>query len=198
METMRRTAGESVGGGRNREQYLENVSKRNWYFLTALALALHNAEEAATASRLLELMQGRAPAFLRSFYTGIQVSELRTSLLVLTIVALVLAIAASRAPSSPGWSYTMLLFGAVIGLNAVAHVGLSIAFRTYVPGLITAVVLTLPVSIAVMVRGWRDRWVHPAAFWTILPAAVVVHGPALAVFIRTTIGVFRVFTRGAA
>lgn len=194
----RRRAGESVGGGRNREQYSENVNKRSWYFLTALALALHNAEEAATAPRLLELMQGRAPGFLRSFYAGIQVSELRTSLLVLTVVALLLATAARRVPGSTGWSYTMLLFGAVIGLNAVAHVGLSIAFGTYVPGLVTAVALTLPVSLAVLVRGWRDRWIHPAAYWAILPAAVVVHGPVLAVFIRTTIGVFRMFTRGAA
>jgi len=197
METMRRTAGASAGGGRNREQYSENVNKRSWYVLTALALALHNAEEAATAPRLLELMQGRAPTVLRSFYMGIQISELRTSLLILTVVALLLATAASRAPSSPAWSYTMLLFAAVIGLNALAHIGLSVAFGTYVPGLVTAVALTLPVSVAVLVRGWRDRWVHPGAYWTILPASVVVHGPVLAVFIRTTIGVFRLFTRGA-
>jgi Protein of unknown function with HXXEE motif len=177
---------------------LENVDKRSWYFLTALAFGLHNVEEAAAAPRMLELMQSRAPMFLRSFYTGIQVSELRTSLIVLTVVALLLATAASRAPGAPGWSYTMLLFCAVIGLNALAHVSLSIAFGTYMPGLITALVLTLPVSVAVLVRGWRDRWVLPSAYWTILPAAVVVHGPVLAVFIRTTISVFRVFIRGAA
>jgi hypothetical protein len=175
-----------------------NVNRRAWYLLTAVAFALHNAEEAAAAPRLLDLLQSRAPTFLRSFYAGIQVSELRTSLFVLTVVALLLATAARRAPSAPGWSYTMLVFAAVIGLNALAHVSLSIAFGTYMPGLITAGVLTLPVSMAVLMRGWRDRWALPAAYWTILPTAVIVHGPALAVFIGTTIGVLRMFTRGAA
>ena len=170
------------------------MNRRSWYLLTAVAFALHNAEEAAAASRMLDLMQSRAPMFLRSLYAGIQVSELRASLLVLTLAALGLAIAASRAPNVPGWSYVMLLLGAVIGLNALAHLGLAIAFGTYMPGLITALVLTLPVSVAVLVHGWRDRWVVPAAFWTLMPAAVVVHGPVLAVFIGTSIRVLRVFT----
>jgi hypothetical protein len=174
------------------------VNRRAWYLLTLVAFAVHNAEEAAMAPRMLELLQSRAPAFLRGFYAGIQVSEVRTNLFVLTVVAFLLATAARRAPSAPGWSYTMLVFAAVIGLNALAHVLLSIAFGTCMPGSVTAVVLTLPVSVAVLLRGWRERWVLPVVYWTILPAAVMVHGPVLAVFLRTTIGVFRVFTPGAA
>ena len=167
------------------------MNRRSWYFLTAVAFALHNAEEAAAAPRMLDLMQSRAPMFLRSVYAGIQVSELRASLLVLTLAALALAAAASRAPNAAGWSYLMLLLGAVIGLNALAHVALTITFGAYMPGLITALVLTLPVSVAVLARGWRDRWVVPAAYWTLLPAAVVVHGPVLAVFIGTSIRALR-------
>jgi len=169
------------------------MSRRSWYVLTALAFALHNAEEAVAAPRMVELMQSRAPMFLRSLYSGIQVSELRASLLVLTLIALLLVAAASRAPGARGWSYVMLLLAAVIGLNALAHLGLAIAFGTYMPGLITALVLTLPVSIAVLARAWHDRWVAPGAYCTVLPAAVVLHGPVLAVFIRASIRAFRVF-----
>jgi hypothetical protein len=169
------------------------MSKRRWYVLTALAFALHNAEEAAFAARMLDLMQSRAPMFLRGFYSGIQASDLRASLLVLTVIALLLAALASRSPSAPGWSYVMLLMAAVIGLNALAHLGLAISFGTYMPGLITALVLTLPVSVAVLARGRRETWVAPGTWWTLLPAAVVVHGPVLAVFIRASIGALRMF-----
>ncbi len=110
--------------------------------------------------------------------------ELRSSLLVLSVGGLLLAVLASRGRRTASWSYTTLLFGAVIGLNALVHLALSVVFGLYMPGLITAVFLVLPVSVAALARGWRERWVAPGAYWTILPAAILVHGPVLAAFIR--------------
>lgn len=165
------------------------MTRRGWYWALGLAFAVHNAEELATAPLMLNLMQSRAPVFVREFYEGIGVSELRLILVILIAAGVALAAAAARNPETRGWSYTMLVFGAVIGLNAVAHIGLAIAFGGYMPGLITAAFVSLPLFIALLVRSRKEGWVPANVYWTILPAALVVHGPLLAGFIRATLGI---------
>ena len=167
------------------------MSRRSWYFVVALAFALHNFEEAIAARRMLELMQSRGPGYLRAFYSGIAASELRASLLILTTLGLLVIMAAARSPTKPGSSYVMLVFAAFIGLNALAHVVLTVAFGAYMPGLLTALLLTLPVSVLLLTRGRREGWVSSTVFWTVFPIAVLVHGPVLAGFLRVSIGVAR-------
>lgn len=171
------------------------MTRRSWYFLIGLAFALHNSEEAIAALRMLALMQSRGPALLRAFYAGIEVSELRVSLFILTALGLFLALMAARNEASTSGAYTMLVFAAVIGLNALMQIALAVMLRTYMPGLITAIVLTLPLSLLVLARGLRERWVSMRAYWSIIPAAVVVHGPLLAAFIVGTTRLARVFVR---
>lgn len=174
------------------------MSRRAWYLTVGLAFAIHNAEEATAAPRMLNFMQSSAPMAFRVFYQGINSSELRFSLVVLTLVGMLVTVVAARMPTRPSWAYAMLVFAAVIGLNALAHVTLSVIFQTYMPGLVTAVILTLPVAITVLVRGRRDKWVSSAKYWTLLPAAFVIHGPILVLFIRTTIRGLRALTGSAA
>lgn len=173
-------------------------TRRFWYLLVASVFALHNLEEAIAAPRMLELMQTSAPAFLRAFYAGIEVPQLRFSLLIVTALGVITAIIASRRPEAPGSSYTMLVFAALIGLNALAHMALTVVFRAYMPGLLTAILLTLPTSALVLIRGRRESWISSGAFLTVLPAALVVHGPLLAGFLRASIAVARAFPGGAA
>lgn len=144
---------------------------------------------------MLALMQARGPSLLRAFYAGIEVPELRVSLFILTALSLCIALIAARKETSFAGSYAMLVFAALMGLNALMHLGLGVMLRTYVPGLITAIVLTLPIGILVIVRGLRERWVSPRAYWSVVPAAVVVHGPVLAAFIIGTTRLARVFVR---
>jgi hypothetical protein len=172
------------------------VSRRSLYLLTALAFGLHNTEEAIAASRMIELMQSRAPSLLRDFYAGIAVSELRISLLILTTLFVLVAGIAARSPAKVSSAYVMLVFGGFIGLNALVHVVLSFAFRTYMPGLLSALLLTLPASVVLLARGRRERWVSPRLYWTIFPAAVLIHGPIMVGFLRASIGVARAFSRG--
>ena len=171
------------------------MTRRSWYFLIGLAFALHNSEEAIAAPRMLAMMQSRGPSLLRAFYSGIEVAELRVSLFILTALGLFLALMAARNEASTSGAYMMLVFAALIGLNALMHIALAVTFRTYMPGLITAIVLTLPLSLFVLSRGFRERWVSTRAYWSIIPAAVVVHGPLLAAFIIGTTRIARVFVR---
>ena len=171
------------------------MTRRSWYFLIGLAFALHNSEEAMAAPRMLAMMQSRGPSLLRAFYAGIEVPELRISLFILTGLGLFVAVLAARNEASTSSAYAMLVFAALIGLNALMHIVLAVMFRAYMPGLITAIVLTLPLSLLVLTRGLRERWVSMRAYWSIIPAAVVVHGPLLGAFIIGTTRLARVFVR---
>ena len=164
------------------------VSRRAWYLTVALAFAVHNAEEASAAARMLGFMQSSAPIALRAFYEGINTSELRASLMVVTLLGAIVTACAVRSPQSSRWAYTMLVFAAVLGLNSLAHVALAGIARSYMPGLVTSLTLTLPVAVIILVRGRREEWVSSSAYWTALSLAVVIHGPVLALFIRTTVG----------
>jgi hypothetical protein len=160
------------------------LSRPGWYLLLAGVFATHNAEEAVAAPRTLELMRTHAPGALRSLYVDMSVGQLRTNLAVLSVLALALAIVAARRPCGRGWSYGMLLLATVMGLNALAHVAFALTWRAYMPGLVTALGLTLPCALIALRRGWREAWVARNHFWTLLPVALLVHGPLLAAFIR--------------
>jgi hypothetical protein len=175
-----------------------NVSRRAWYIIIGVAFAVHNAEETTAAPRLLEFMQSGAPIALGAFYEGVNAAELRFSLAILTLGGLGVTAFAARFPITPGWAYAMLVFAAVIGVNAFAHIVMSGVARTYMPGLVTAVLLTLPVAISVLLRARRDSWVSTTAYWTAIPVALVIHGPVLVFFVRTTIAALRVVTGSAA
>lgn len=173
------------------------MNRRIWYIAVAVAFAIHNLEEAVAAARLLAFMRSRAPAFLRDFCSGIAVTDLRVSLAILTIVGVVVAAIAARRPSGVTSAFAMLVFAAVIGVNAIAHIALTLAVRAYMPGLITAIVLTLPLAVLLLVRGRREGWVSSAAYWSVIPAAILVHGPVLAGFIRLSITIARTVSRNA-
>jgi hypothetical protein len=167
------------------------IRRRGWYWITATAFAVHNLEEGVGASRLLDLMRTRAPEFLRSFYIGVSATEFRVSLLTLSVIGLVVAAQASSSPASHAWSYVMLVFGAVMGVNGLAHVGFSIGWRTYMPGTLTAVLLTIPLALELLRRSRREAWIEPSMRWTVLPMALVVHGPVFAMVIPALVRLAR-------
>ena len=146
---------------------------------------LHNTEESLGAPAMVRQMQTQAPRFLRSFYSQVDVSDLRVGLGVLTLLGIALALIAIRTPRATGSAYAMLVFATVIGINAVAHIALSVIFRAYMPGLLTAILLCLPVAIALWYRVWKEAWISRTWLWTALPAGLLVHGPLLAGFIRS-------------
>lgn len=162
------------------------MTRRSWYLVTALAFALHNGEEALGATRMFQVLQTSGPAYVRAFYVGIDPSQLRMNLLALTLIGLVLAVLAARVPSSPTLTYLMLVFVAVIGLNALAHLALALMLGGYMPGLLTAIVVNLPVAALVATQAWRERWVPRWSLGLVVAGALVVHCPLLAAFMRIT------------
>jgi hypothetical protein len=174
------------------------MTRRGWYLAVALAFAVHNVEEGIGAPRLLQLMQSRAPQFLRPIYVGISPAEFRVSIALLVLIGFCLAVLAARSPTSRAWAYVMLVFGTVIGINGLGHVTFSATWREYMPGTLTAIALTIPVAFGVLVRSRREAWIRQSMRWTVLPAAIVIHGPVLAALVPVLVRVARLFTRGAA
>lgn len=161
------------------------MTRSRWYILVACAFTLHNTEEALGAPAMVRQLQTQAPRFLRSFYSQVDVSDLRLGLAVLTLLGIALALIAIRTPRATSSAYAMLAFATVIGINASAHIVLSVIFRAYMPGLLTATFLCVPVAIALWYRVWKDAWIPRTWLWTVVPAALLVHFPLLAGFIRT-------------
>ena len=135
------------------------MSRRAWFWALGVAFASHNAEEWIAAPLLLQQLQSRAPAFVRGFYTDVQVDDLRRNLVVLSLIGLVVAAIAARSPTSRAWSYGMLGFAALIGLNGLTHVAFSLIWREYMPGTLTAVLVTVPISAALFLRSRHDGWI---------------------------------------
>ena len=167
------------------------MSRRSWYITLGLALAIHNGEEVLRAAQMLQFMQSDAPGFLRESYTGIAVSELQGSLLILTAIAFVGIVVAAVFPVAAASAFGMMVLAALLGLNAVFHIVLSIQTAAYMPGLITAVLISLPVSVTLLIRARQQRWVSSGAFWTVLPVAVLIHGPVLSAAFRLSLRLVR-------
>ena len=170
------------------------MSRRSWYLILGLALALHNGEEALRAPQMLHFMQSNAPGFLRDAYAGITVAELQGSLLILTGIVFLGIVVAAIFSAAAASAFGMVVLAALLGLNAVFHIILSIQAETYMPGLVTALLISLPVSAALLVRARQQRWVSAGAFWTVLPVAVMIHGPVMDAIFRGSLSLIRRLT----
>jgi len=123
-----------------------------WLF--PIAVTLHNAEEAiwmpGWAANHLEDVVGRPPG----------ATEIRAALVVLAVAAFVATYLSVRRGPESVWAY--LTFGYIIAMLAnvfVPHVPAAIVFRGYAPGVVTAVLINLPVMSLLAVRMVRERWV---------------------------------------
>ena len=108
-----------------------------------------------------------------------------TAFLVINGVALCALIAAVRAAirrESAGWMAVAI--AAIVTLNALLHLLGSFVTGTYSPGLITAVVLYLPLGQLTLLRAWHHQ--PPATFVRGVAAGVFIHGIVAAVAFAST------------
>lgn len=153
--------------------------------MAAGAFAAHNVEEALTVPHYLREIATLAPPPLDRLASAVTTTVFIEGAIVVTVVAASVAAWAIRQPRSPLACWSFLLFQSVVLLNTVPHVVAAIALRGYAPGLATAVVVNLPLSLHLLARAWHETWVERRAFAALAPAAVVVHGPGLAMLLGT-------------
>lgn len=155
------------------------ASRRSWTLILGLAWILHNSEEVLLAGQMLNFMQLDAPGFLREAYAGITVPEVQGALLILTALLLGVTAMVAVFASTAASAFCVMVLAALLGLNAVFHIFLFLQTRVYAAGLVTALLVSLPVAARLFVEARRQRWMATPAIWAAVPAAVVVHGPVL-------------------
>lgn len=154
------------------------MTRRRATWLLPLVLALHNLEEGAFFPRYVPRVLGMLPAVARDWIGPVGSQQMTAALVLATIIPLGLCLWALARPASRTALWLVLAMWATLLLNVAWHVTAAAAlFGGYAPGVITAVLLNLPLSLVVLKRASTERWLGGPALRALVPAAVVFHLP---------------------
>jgi hypothetical protein len=138
-----------------------SLTQLSW--LIPLFFALHNAEEAprmATWSRAVD-----AP-----FLPRVSTLQFTVAVALLTLFVLLLTLIAVRMlPPGPGIALVVGM-QAIIFVNALTHIGTSIRYQQYSPGLVTAALINIPFSLYLFHRALQT----PLLSWRTLLIALLL------------------------
>ena len=134
---------------------------RYWIFLV-ITWSIHNLEEALTMSKWYELNEGKLP-----ITEYVQISTIQQIFPIALIIATLLLLMISILTVYKKWDFRIL--GIVLGIflvNAIQHIMVTIVFRGYSPGVITALIINLPLSIFMIRKLFKNNllknfsWIH--------------------------------------
>lgn len=132
-------------------------------------------EEALTVARYLPRVGQLVPAAFRRAIP--EAEAIYLALAVVTLIPIGFAVLARR-PGSTSWAtYGLLLVAAVLLVNIVWHLLAAAALGGYSPGVVTAVVINLPVTILALRWAIRNAWLSRRGVAGMLLVAVFLHGP---------------------
>lgn len=129
-----------------------SFQKLQWLF--PIAVTLHHSEEALWMPGWASQHHIRLPFALP------QAGQIRFALFVLTVAAFALTWLSQHKGKQSFWAY--LMFGSIVAVLVnvfVPHVPATLLYRTYTPGLVTAVLVNLPVMALLVFISVRERWV---------------------------------------
>jgi len=132
-----------------------SFEKLQWLF--PIAVTLHNGEEAIWMPRWDVQHAAQLPLHPPGAL------KIRIALLLFTAAAFAITALSQRKGKESIWAY--LLFGSIVTLLvnvAVPHVPAALIFRGYAPGVVTAVLINLPLMTYLAMRAVRDDWVRGA------------------------------------
>lgn len=168
-----------------RDHSLHGSRRRRLSWLGFAVIALHNLEEAITAPRWLAV---HAPELQARFglerIPAADATVFYVGLTMLTVVILFWVAIASRARERSVGVYSIVFLFAVFFCNAlVPHVAGAVVLRSYVPGVLTAVLLVIPFTTLWSIRAFREGWVGGIGFAVTVAVAAAFYllavGPLL-------------------
>ncbi len=169
-----------LGGGR---RYDENrtgmirVSQRTLLCFVPVAIAVHNLEEALFLRAFLPFVNQRLRASVGTAAPRLTTSTYFIAFFVTTVIPFAIAAIGDLSRKRGAAVYAMMTIVVSMLINVAVHVGGAVLVGGYVPGLVTAVSINLPLFAYVVWRAADEQWVRrwPA----IIVAAVLLHGPGL-------------------
>jgi hypothetical protein len=143
-----------------------------WVWLLPAAYAIHVIEEAFGGSGLTGWMSaGGGVRLSLAQFAGLNI-----------IAFVLLCLAAWAAGRWEGLRWPLVTGATIILANGAAHALISVATRSYVPGLWSGLVLYIPVGAIFLIRLWRlvsRRWYAAAA-----AAGFIIHGAVIWIVLR--------------
>ena len=128
----------------------------------------------------LAVIRERAPSWWIDISRLVTAEQVWLALAIVALAPFLLGMWLLRTPQSAWATWSLLLVQATLLLNVLWHVVAAVwLFRGYAPGLVTAVVLNLPLSVYLIGRARREGWVSSRALLGLLPSALLLHGALL-------------------
>ena len=125
-------------------------------FLGATVIVAHNLEEAFVAPRWLSQHSGELVARLGRPIPHFSTQGLHIALAFVTLLSLVVIAVASRSSPRSLGTYSLLTLFWIYFINAfVPHIFVALVLRSYVPGLLTALLLVVPYTVVFAASGMR-------------------------------------------
>jgi hypothetical protein len=130
----------------------------------------------ATIAHILEEWRGFvawAQSFASTTYSRRGYVTTHVAAIVLSMMA---AFAVRAVPAAwSGLLFFGVFFGPSITCNALFHIGGTVLTRTYCPGVVTSVLLYVPVTVAVVGAALRDGVLSPASLAATMVFAAIFH-----------------------
>jgi hypothetical protein len=140
--------------------------------IVPIALVVHNAEEWLTIGRALPQVESALSGYLGRPVMLPSVDMYHMALVALTALAIAAYGMALRWPST---AYVLVVLQAVMALNVIVHVVVTLAIAGYAPGVVSAILVEGPVSWLLYGRLRREAWMTANQWRWLLPLALIVH-----------------------
>jgi hypothetical protein len=141
--------------------------RMQWLF--PIAVTLHNSEEAFCMPRWVSGHSGQLP-----FHPG--AAKIRLALLLLTLAAFAVSYLSAQKGKRSVWAYLLFGYAAAVLVNVfVPHIPATLVFGEYTPGVVTAVLINLPVMSILLFKAVREQWVSgmkAIAYALLVPLAI--------------------------
>jgi hypothetical protein len=143
-----------------------------WLWLFPATYAVHIAEEGLAGQRFYRWIQ----RFPLARALGVQISG--SSFLVVNLIYLGAMLAAVIVASLPGCGWLIPALGVLVAVNGLGHLGGSLATRSYSPGLISGLILWLPLGAFALATSHRT--LPQFAFWVGVSAGLLIQAAVAA------------------
>jgi hypothetical protein len=151
--------------------FLNSLPFDRLLWLVPIFFAIHNLEEAP----FMEVWSKKIPL---KVHPTVTTRQFFIAVTFLTVMGVLLTYIALQYISKPTGYFLVLGIQAILLFNAfIPHIGSTIRFRMYSPGVISAVLITLPFSFYLFRRAFAEHVLTVNQFWILLgiaPFAMVI------------------------
>jgi hypothetical protein len=137
-----------------------------------VAFLVHNLEEGLTFARFQTTFEKISAPFVPAGWFPSS-GQFHIALVLVSIIAVIMVLLTAGAdPAGRAYKVFLLLTG-ILFVNSFTHLGEAIYLRQYVPGLVTAVKIMLPVSSLILNQAFREGTIGKRGLLVLIPLGLI-------------------------